>query len=146
MYKPFVIFLFAICMSTLTTAQEQLTWFDFADVKFVSEYNEKYGIHFLTPKFGERIQSFQDKRVTIRGYYLDISGNGEISLVSQNPMASCFFCGASGPETIIEVRFKEKPPYKTDDIIEVTGVLELNAENVDNCNYILNEATAELVN
>ena len=61
-------------------------------------------------------------------------------------MASCFFCGAAGPETIVEVSFEEKPPFKTDQIVTVTGILQLNANNVDHCNYILNEASGQLVN
>lgn len=146
MFKPFLIFLFFTLVSTFGMAQEQLTWEDFADVDFVAEFNEKYGVNFLIPTFGKKIQSYKGKRVSIKGYFLDISGSGEIFLVSRNPMASCFFCGAAGPETIIEVSFKEKPPFKTDQIVVVTGILELNANNVDHCNYILNEATGQLVN
>ena len=38
-------------------AQEQLSWEDFADVNFEAEFNEKYGVHFLMPTFGEKIRS-----------------------------------------------------------------------------------------
>ena len=145
MYRTFLIVLFVVFSSSFAKAQEQLTWEDFADVNFVPEYNEKYGVNFLMPTFGEKIMSYSGKQVNIKGYFLDISGSGEIFLLSQNPLASCFFCGAAGPETIIEVSFKEKPPFKTDQIITVTGVLELNRDNVDHCNYILNEATGKLV-
>ena len=146
MYRTFLIVLFVVFVSRFATAQEQLTWQDFADVTFVPEYNEKYGVNFLMPTFGEKIKSYRGKKVSIKGYFLDISGSGDIFLVSQNPLASCFFCGAAGPETIIEVSFNEKPPFKTDQIITVTGVLELNRNNVDHCNYILNGATGKLVN
>jgi len=133
-------------MSSFAIAQELLTWDDFADVNFEPVYSEKYEIHFLTPKFGEKIKSYEGKAISIKGYFLDISGSGEVFLVSQNPMASCFFCGAAGPETIVEVGFKEIPPFKTDQIVTVTGVLEINVDDVDHCNYILNEATGLLVN
>ena len=76
---------------------------------------------------------------------MDLAGNGSIFLVSQFPMSACFHCGAAGPETVIEIYFKEKPPYKTDQIIEVTGVLELNPDDVSHCNYILRECTAKLI-
>ncbi|WP_282163131.1 hypothetical protein [Ulvibacterium marinum] len=130
----------------LAEAQEQLTWEDFADVSFEPVYNKKYDVNFLMPKFGEKIQSYQGKQVGIKGYFLDISGSGEVFLVSQNPMASCFFCGAAGPESIVEVAFKEKPSFKTDQIVKVMGILELNVNNVDHCNYILKEAEGQLVN
>nr|WP_299382795.1 hypothetical protein [Allomuricauda sp.] len=128
------------------SAQIELTWKDFADVNFEPKYNATYDVNFLMPTFGSTIKSFQGKEVQIKGFFLDIAGNGEVFLVSANPMASCFFCGAAGPETIIEVDFKQKPPFRTDQIIMVTGVLELNADNVDRCNYILNGATGQLIN
>ncbi len=127
------------------SAQLELTWEDFADVNFEPEYNEKYDVHFLMPRFGEKIKTYNGKQITITGYFLDISGSGEVFLISQNPMASCFFCGAAGPETIIEVSFKEKPPFRTDQIVSVTGMLELNANDVDHCNYILNRASGKLM-
>lgn len=146
MHRVFLFVLFVTFANLITTAQEQLTWQDFADVTFVPEYNEKYGVNFLMPTFGEKIKSFRGKQVSITGYFLDISGSGEIFLVSRNPMASCFFCGAAGPETIIEVSFKDKPPFRTDQIVTVVGVLELNRNDVDHCNYILHGATGKLVN
>ena len=133
-------------MSAYGTAQEKLTWEDFADVNFEPVYNKKFDVYFLMPKFGEKIQSYRGKHISITGYFLDISGSGEVLLVSQNPMASCFFCGAAGPETIVEVSFKETPPFRTDQIVKVTGILELNRNNVNHCNYILKEAAGQLVN
>jgi len=145
MHRPLILFLLVTFVSAFSLAQEQLTWEDFADVNFEPVYNKKYDIHFLMPKFGEKIKTYRAKKVSIKGYFLDISGNGEVLLVSQNPMASCFFCGAAGAETIVEVNFKEKPSFKTDDIVTVTGVLELNVNNVNHCNYILQEATGHLI-
>lgn len=127
-------------------AQEELTWKDFADVEFKPKYFEQYDAHFLMPAFGEKIKAKTGKKIAIKGYFLDISGSGEIFLVSKNPMAACFFCGGAGPETIIEVAFKEKPSFKTDQVVTVEGVLQLNATNVERCNYILNDATGVLVN
>ena len=59
-------------------------------------------------------------------------------------MASCFFCGASGPESVIEINFKSVPPFKTDQVVTITGVLELNKYDVDHFNYILNKAEGQL--
>jgi len=146
MLRLFLPFLFVTFVSNFVMAQEKLTWNDFSDVKFEPVYNEEYDVHFLMPKFGEKIKSYSGKQVRIKGYFLDLSGSGEIFLVSKNPMASCFFCGAAGPETIVEVSFKEKPPFKTDQIITVSGVLKLNVNDVNHCNYILSEATGQLVN
>lgn len=147
MHKTFITFFLFLGMSSFVTAQvQQMTWTDFADVEFKPTYNEKYGIEFLMPTFGDNIKSYSGKTISITGYFLDISGNGRIFLLSQNPMAACFFCGGAGPETIIEVNFKDKPPYKTDQVVTITGTLKLNEKDVDHCNYILHEATGKLVN
>ena len=144
MLKPFSIFLFVFFISSVGLAQQKLTWDDLADVKFKPKHNEKYGIDFLMPTFGDKIKSYEGKKISITGYFLDLSGNGKVLLISKNPMASCFFCGASGPETIIEVVFKEEPPFRTDQIVEVTGLLELNSNDVERCNYLLKEVTGKL--
>ena len=146
MHRLIIVILFTAFTSSFAAAQETLTWEDFADMSFEPVYNEKYDVHFLMPKFGEKIKSYRGKEVSIRGFFLDISGSGEMLLVSQNPMASCFFCGAAGPESVVEVNFKETPTFKTDQIVTVTGVLELNGNDVNHCNYILNRASGELVN
>ena len=145
MYKWFLV-CFVVLVVQNTTAQSKLTWDDFADVEFNPEYNEKYDVHFLMPTFGKKIKTFQGKNIKITGYFLDISGTGEVFLVSANPMASCFFCGGSGPESIVEVVFNENPVFKTDQVVEITGTLELNRDDVDHCNYILKNASGELVN
>ncbi len=144
MLKSILTLLFVTSISFFATAQEELTWEDLADVSFKPVYNEKYDTNFLVPTFGKNIKSQSGKLITIKGYFLDISASGEVLLVSKNPLASCFFCGAAGPETIIEINFKEKPPFKTDQIVTITGVFQLNEKDVDHCNYILNEATGQL--
>ncbi|WP_200942790.1 hypothetical protein [Dyadobacter sp. Leaf189] len=60
-------------------------------------------------------------------------------------MASCFFCGGAGPESIIELQFKnKKQKFKTDAVKFVKGKLLLNPTDVEHLNYILTEA--EVVN
>ena len=126
-------------------AQSDLTWDDFADVSFKPQLVEEYGVEFLMPTFGQHIQSYNGKEISITGYFLNLSGSGDIFLVSQYPMASCFFCGTAGPETIIEIQFNEEPSFDTDQIVTVKGTLELNSLDVNQCNYILKDASGELV-
>ena len=126
-------------------AQRELSWNDLTDVSFQNIYNVHYDDYFLKPTFGPTITSYKGSKISIRGYFLDFSHEEEFYMVSRNPMSSCFFCGGAGPETIVEINFKNKPNYKTDQVIEVSGILELNADDVDHCNYILKEATARLI-
>ena len=137
---PFLLLLF---VKTHCFGQEKLTWYDLADVTYNRTYNEDYGTFLLVPKFGNFIKSFEGKKITIKGYFLDITGKGTLTLLSKRPMASCFFCGGSGPETVIEVYFKNKPTFKTDQVIEITGTLRLNTDDLERCSYILEDTTGK---
>lgn len=145
MSRFLALFLFISIFSLNSYGQTLLTWKDFADVSFKPVFNEKYGVEFLTPTFGEKIKSYKKKQVSIRGFFLDLTGDGSVYMLSSQPQASCFFCGGAGPETIMEVNFKEKPPFITDQMVIVTGTLQLNVNDVEHCNYILNDATGRLV-
>ncbi|WP_438425762.1 hypothetical protein [Aquimarina macrocephali] len=147
MHKIVFLILFFIVTKFNLFSQEKLAWHDLADVKFYNVYSAKYDDIFLKPRFGPIIKSYQGAQIRIKGYFLDFSiEEDEFYMVSKNPKSSCFFCGAAGPESIVEVIFKQKPKFKTDQIVEVTGILELNTDDVDHCNYILKEATGRLIN
>lgn len=122
----------------------QLDWDTLSDVEFEFDYKEEEDVYYLKPNFGKKIQSFTGNKIRITGFFLNISGDGDVLLVSRNPMASCFYCGAAGPESVVEVNFMEQPSFKTDQIVTVTGILELNYSDDDHFNYILNEATGIL--
>jgi len=145
MHRSLMVF-FALIAFQSVVAQVELTWDDFADINFRTEYSAKYDSYFMAPIFGKKIKTHQGKQIKIKGFFLDITGAGDMYLISANPMASCFFCGAAGPESVIEVVFNELPTFRTDQVVMVSGVLELNDEDVDKCNYILKGATGKLVN
>ena len=128
-----------------TYSQQEVTWIDLSDVRFEMEYNLEYDDYFLAPIFGKNIRAVDGKEVKITGYFLDIAGNGEMFLLSANPMATCFFCGGAGPESIVEVNFNEPPPFVTDQVVQITGTLKLNAEDVEHCNYIMYDASGKSI-
>lgn len=55
-----------------------------------------------------------------------------------------FFCGGGGPETAIELYFVSKPNFQTDDIVTITGVFNLNSDDVEHFNYILKKCKGVL--
>ena len=122
----------------------KLGWDTLSDVDFEFEYNETEEVYFLKALFGEKIKSYAGQKISITGFFLNIAGDGELLLVSRNPMSSCFYCGAAGPESVVEINFIEKPSFVTDQIVTITGILELNDTDGDHFNYILNEATGKL--
>lgn len=75
----------------------------------------------------------------IKGYVIPVSQN--LYVLSVKPMAACFFCGGSGPESILQLNFATKNRFKTDQIITVKGKFKLNPDNVDDLSYILDDAS-----
>ncbi|MBK9152396.1 MAG: hypothetical protein IPM26_16080 [Saprospiraceae bacterium] len=60
--------------------------------------------------------------------------------LSKNVYAACFFCGKSGPETVMGLTFKENPgKLKMDSNALLTGYFRLNGTNVDDWMYSLDE-------
>ena len=52
-----------------------------------------------------------------------------------------FFCGGAGPESVVDLRFKNKNRmYETDERLTFRGKLALNADDVYQMNYILEGA------
>ncbi|CAZ98507.1 hypothetical protein [Zobellia galactanivorans] len=136
-------FLYALFLliSTSAMGQVDLTWDDLAKIDYTEKYFPAYESDFLYPEFSKEIVNLQGKEVSVSGYYLDIDPNGELIILSKNPLASCFFCGNGGPETAIEIQFKSKPDFETDDVVLITGTLKLNKDDVEHFNYILTDCS-----
>lgn len=142
--KNKILFTLILLFSLTSFAQQEITWLDLSKVKFERKFFPEYQEYFLYPYFAPSVEALDGKEITITGYFLDIDPAGEIFVLSKGPMASCFFCGVGGPETAMELHFSDKPSFKMDDIVTVTGTLKLNSEDVDHFNYILSNCKAEL--
>ncbi|SDG37698.1 hypothetical protein SAMN04487996_11829 [Dyadobacter soli] len=119
----------------------QINWKRLTDVRFTRKLNSELSMYFLYPTFGPSVNALQGKEVIIRGYMIPVDPNEDIYVISAKPMAACFFCGGSGPESIMELQFrKKKQRFRTDEVRTVRGKLALNANDVDHLNYILKEA------
>ncbi len=127
--------------SVIALGQVNLTWEDLAQITYTEKYFPSFDSNFLYPEFSKGILSLQGKEVSLTGYFLDIDPNGKLFILSKNPMASCFFCGMGGPETAVEIQFKSKHNFKTDDVVTITGKLKLNKDDVMHFNYILTESS-----
>ncbi|WP_422107925.1 hypothetical protein [Winogradskyella sp.] len=142
--KNKILVAFITLTSFLGYAQKNITWQDLADVSFERKYFPVYDEYFLYPNFSPSVKALEGKKVSITGYFLDIDPQGEVFILSRGPMSSCFFCGVGGPETAMELHFSSKPSFKMDDIVTITGVLQLNSEDINHFNYILNDCEGQL--
>lgn len=104
---------------------------------------DEYGEIFV-PKFGPDIKSLEGKEIELSGYIIPFEGMFEPDhlIVSSVPVASCFFCGGAGPESVAEIYLAEPVKY-TAKKVTFKGKLALNDKDVDQLMYILKEAKME---
>ncbi|MCL5127770.1 hypothetical protein [Algibacter sp. L4_22] len=136
-----LLFTHALCYS-----QQKITWEDLAKVTYTDKFFPAYDDYFKHPDFSASVKTLEGKKITIKGYFLNIDPNGKLFMLSKGPMSACFFCGQGGPETAVELQFTNVKHFKTDNIVSMTGTLKLNASDVEHFNYILIECEGELVN
>ena len=120
-------------------AQQTVIWDQLTDVKFTKKYSAEFGIELLHASFGESVRLLEGKEIIIKGYIIPLDPLGTQYVISRNPMASCFFCGGSGPETVAELRLHPKSirRYSTDEILTFKGTLMLNESNSESLNYVI---------
>jgi len=107
-----------------------LSWEDLSEgISWESPTSDTLFPGFQKATFSDRLQALQGKKVTITGYLLVLDGKQAVYLLSKNPMASCFFCGNGGPETVADLRFAKKPSFAMDELLSVEGTLYLNKNN-----------------
>ena len=96
------------------------------------------------PVFSEKIQALKGKTVEVAGFIIPFEEvlKPEYLILSALPVSACFFCGAGGLETVMEVSLKpgHKVKYTTRKI-KIRGTLVLNKDNPDRLMYQLKDAT-----
>ncbi len=137
------VMIFFCTVSTLV-GQTVLEWSDLSEGiswEFPSSF-ETVVPGFQRATFGPKMRALEGKEVIIIGYLLVLDGRQTIYLLSKNPMASCFFCGNGGPETIMDLQFSQKPAFEMDDLVSVQGTLRLNGSDANACYYRIENANA----
>jgi hypothetical protein len=137
--KTFALVIGLIIIPQVFFAQQTITWDQLTDVKFSKKYNADLGIELLNASFGESVKAIDGKQIVIKGYIIPLDPLGTQYVLSRNPMASCFFCGGSGPETVAELRLHPKSirRYVTDEMITFKGTFMLNESNSESLNYVI---------
>ncbi|MFM8911754.1 MAG: hypothetical protein ACKOE6_02395 [Flammeovirgaceae bacterium] len=108
---------------------------------FRTRFHEELNDFCLLPEFDANIRAQEGKELTLKGYYLAFELPEHRIIISKYPYASCFFCGGAGPESVVEVNLKSKPPaLRTDALITVKGLLKLNERDIDRLTFILEKA------
>lgn len=122
-------------------AEREITWDDLSDVTFEEKYVEELEVNFLYPTFGKGVKKLEGQEISLKGFLLVMDREEGYYILSKNPFASCFFCGAAGPETIVELNMKSgEDELVNDEMITIRGTLRLNSDDIYHCNYIFDDA------
>jgi len=114
---------------------DTLTWKVLGEIKYVKKNHPKYGeVQF--PVVNEKVKLRGKKKIYISGFIVPIDNKSYA--LSKNVFAACFFCGKSGPESIVGLNFKgATPKLKTDQYVTVEGTFRYNEDNADDWIYNL---------
>jgi len=140
----FLLSLFAFSMKGFAQ-HTKIDWAFLAKVEWGEKYFEEYDETVWYPDYSEEVLAMDGKLVEIKGYIIPIDVEAGFYVLSANPFASCFFCGNAGPESVVELQFEGElsKTYTTDEIATFQGRLKLNWDDLEHCNYILQNVTAE---
>jgi hypothetical protein len=141
-------FLFLIAMGEAKAqfpTEDGLWNFLLDDVTVRYRYSFSHEGFIPKPKFGDKLKELEGTEVSVIGFFLPANITGSSFVVSYYPMAMCFFCTGAGIESVVVMyaadgedrRFNN---LRTDDFIEVKGILELNDDVNKNLFYILRDA------
>jgi hypothetical protein len=130
------ILLFAVTSIT-AQAQTENFWHVLAEVSFQNT-TDPNGYNIEKPVFSKYLKTFHGKKVKLKGYIIPLNevGSSGKFMLSALPFNVCYFCGAAGPETVVEVETIEKIKFTTKQIT-MEGTLFLNDKDPDHHIYIL---------
>ncbi len=124
------------------SSQLDLSWDILGDVNFEEQYLDESDTYWLIPSFGDFIKLYEQQDVIVEGYLIVIDIDDNFFVLSKFPYAACFFCGAAGPDSIVELDLDQKlRGIQTDQRVRVKGRLQLNKSDINHFNYILSQAT-----
>lgn len=126
---------------TFSAEPEKVTWELLRDVTFNKKWFEAEQVYMLYPTFGANIKKLDKKEVAITGYVIPRDLDAGLYVLSAFPFSACFFCGGAGPESVMTLNFtKGSRKFKTDERLTFKGTLKLNADDIYELNYILDNA------
>ena len=125
----------------VVVAADTLTWKMLGEIKYMKKKHVSYGeVDF--PIINTKLKKLAKKTIVMSGFIVPIDNKNYA--LSKNVFASCFFCGKSGPETIMGIKFKgATPKLKTDTYLTIKGTFRPNENDVED--WIYNCDNAEIV-
>ena len=117
---------------------DTLTWSLLGKIDYLKKADKLYG-EVMFPVINMKLKALQGKEVAISGFIIPIDNKNYA--ISKNVFAACFFCGKSGPETLMGIKFKgDLPKLKTDQYVTLKGKFRYNDNDVEDWIYHIENA------
>ena len=143
-----ILLLALLCFSTLLSAQDSKDhWNTLAMVNSESKFDDMMGMVVKTATPTAIAETLNGEVITIRGFVIALDAKAKLKhfMFSRYPQNMCFFCGAAGPESAMQVFLNEGETIDyTKDKIEIRGTL--NIQKGDPSGLIYTLSNAELLN
>jgi len=146
-----LLLLVVFAFSTEADAQKKKTeldyWTTMMDVNLKNQFDPVTENFTSTPTFGKKILKLDGKKIFLKGFIIPADLTKGRMTLSKFSYSSCYFCGAAGPESVIEIIAKNPIIYRMDKPIVLEGTLRLNRTTDDQeydpfrLLYILEDAT-----
>ena len=134
-------FLLLLLLPTLSFGQDMdfTVWSKLANVEYEKSEDE-YGEVYI-PDFSDEVEKMANTEIVLAGYIMPFDGmfSPKHIFLSSLPAAACYFCGSGGPESVAEV-FLDEPIEFTNEIVQIKGILKLNAYDYNQMMYMLDKA------
>lgn len=132
--------LFCFALAFIAKAQENNFWQVLAEVGF-EKRKDPAGHTLDVPLFSSTLKSWNGKRVRLKGFVIPAGevGDPKKFMLSSLPFNVCYFCGAAGPETIVQVESTERVAFSSRPIV-LEGTLVLNDKDPDYHMYLIKSA------
>jgi hypothetical protein len=115
-------------------------WRTLGTLTYKKQYNDMFGFEIDMPVFSKEIKALENQTVLVRGYIIPVEGyrNHKEFIFSAYPYSQCFFCGAAGPETVMEI-YAAEPVRFSSEMVWLKGRLVLNDNDINHLFYILED-------
>ncbi len=122
-------------------------WHILENVTLKNIYNPFTEDFSSSPTFGKKVLKLDGKKINLSGFIIPADLTKGRMTLSKFSYSSCYFCGAAGPESVIEIEAKTPIIYRMDKAIRLQGTLRLNKKDEEGdydpfrLLYILEDAT-----
>jgi len=141
--KYLLILLFSFSFLGLKAQGDLDVWNTLSMVDKESKFDDMMGMIVETARPQAIPMALNGKEIEVKGYVIALAAKTELKhfMFSRYPQNMCFFCGAAGPESAMQVFMQknDKVDYTTDKVI-LKGTLSIQSGDPSGLIYTLHNA------